>query len=92
MDNKELTKKAMASLKRIQGQVGGVYKMLDDGRYCIDVVTQIAAVESALKEVRLTVLKRHMNSCVLESLNSKNSKASREKIDELITVFSKFGR
>jgi CsoR family transcriptional regulator, copper-sensing transcriptional repressor len=92
MDNKELTKKAMAALKRIQGQVGGVYKMLEDGRYCIDVVTQIAAVESALKEVRMTVLKRHMNSCVLGSLNSKNPRASKEKIDELIAVFSKFGK
>jgi DNA-binding FrmR family transcriptional regulator len=92
MDNKELTKKAMAALKRIQGQVGGVYKMMEDGRYCIDVVTQIAAVESALKEVRMTVLKRHMNSCVLGSLNSKNPKAGKEKIDELLGVFSKFGK
>ncbi len=88
----ELTDKAMSRLKKIEGQAGGIYKMLEEGRYCVDVMTQIAAVESALREVKMIILKRHMNTCVLDAVGSKSKKASNEKMDELVAIFSKFGR
>ena len=62
--NEEELKSLQNRISRIQGQLSGISKMLDENRYCGDVLTQIAAVESALQSVGYIVLASHMNSCV----------------------------
>ena len=72
------------SLRRIEGQVRGVQQMIDDKRYCLDIVNQIKAIKSALSRVESKVLEKHLRSCVTQVLNKKEME---EKITELIKVF-----
>ena len=79
--------KQLASLKRIEGQVRGIIKMIDEGKYCIDILNQIKAAKSALVRVESNVLKKHIESCVKDSL--KNKGAANEKVDELLKLINK---
>jgi DNA-binding FrmR family transcriptional regulator len=77
-------------LKRIEGQVRGVQKMIEDGRYCIDILTVLASVSAALDRVEESILSRHLITCVQESL-SRGPQAEREKkISEIIELLKKF--
>ena len=82
-----VTKTAVTKrLARIEGQVRGVGKMVDDGRYCIDVVRQVQAIKAALNGVESVILDDHLDTCVQEALAGKNVNARREKVDELVAV------
>ena len=70
-------------LKRIEGQVRGLQRMIEDDKYCIDVLTQIAAVTSALKAVSLGLLEDHLAHCVANAAANGGAEAE-EKIDEAI--------
>lgn len=83
----EVAKKADTALKRIEGQVRGVSKMLDENRYCIDIVTQIEAVRAALAKVEGDLLRQHLQHCVHKAMASKDSRARERVIEELIDVF-----
>ncbi|MFY4749061.1 metal-sensing transcriptional repressor [Aliarcobacter butzleri] len=82
----EEKQKAVQALKTAKGQIEGIIKMLEDGRYCIDVSNQIFAVSSLVKKANLLILKQHMNHCVLEAVNSGDVN---NKIDEITQVLSK---
>ena len=73
-------------LSRIEGQVRGLSRMLEDGRYCIDIVTQIAAVRAALRRVEEEILRDHVAHCVHGAIVSGNRAEQRSKIDELMQV------
>lgn len=88
----DTTKKAMARLKRIEGQVRGLQKMIDADRYCIDVLTQTAAVVSALHGVEDLIMHRHLNTCLAEAMQSGDSLEKQRKIDEVMDILSKFRR
>lgn len=77
-------------LNRIAGQVNGVARMLEDDRYCIDVLTQIRAVKAALSRVEDKVLEDHAAHCVADAIQSGDPDAQREKFEELIGLFGKF--
>lgn len=79
-------------LKRIEGQVRGVQKMLEEGRYCVDVLTQIDAVTSALARVQDQILEAHLNHCVAEALEGEDGVERREKVDEVVGLLKKFRR
>jgi DNA-binding FrmR family transcriptional regulator len=84
------TKKSCASrLNRIEGQIRGLAKMIDDDRYCIDVVTQIQAVIAALKKVEGEILSDHIAHCVEHAIRSGDKKAQREKVAELVETLAK---
>ncbi len=85
-------KKLMARLRRIEGQVAGIQRMVEEDRYCVDILHQVAAVESALDRVGHLLLAGHVETCVASALESGRPKERREKIDELMQVFSRFGR
>lgn len=68
-------------LNRIIGQVNGISKMLEDNRYCGDVLTQVAAVESALQSFGYVVLKEHLESCVVDEIQRGNTEIMDEAID-----------
>lgn len=79
-------------LGRIEGQVRGISRMVAEDRYCIDVVTQIAAVRAALRRVEEEVLRDHVSHCVEHAIESGDAKEQRQKIAELIEVFGRSGR
>jgi CsoR family transcriptional regulator, copper-sensing transcriptional repressor len=79
-------------LNRIEGQVRGLSKMVDEGRYCIDIVTQISAVRAALRRVEEEVLRDHVAHCVEHAISSGDKADQREKIAELMAVISRSDR
>ena len=83
---KETTLSISNRLSRIEGQVKGVAKMIDDDRYCIDIVRQIQAIKSALISVEGIVLNDHLDTCVETALKSDNIEQRREKVEELVAV------
>ena len=79
-------------LGRIEGQVRGLSKMIEDDRYCIDIVTQISAVRAALRRVEEEVLKDHVAHCVEHAIASGDKADQREKIAELMAVIGRAER
>jgi CsoR family transcriptional regulator, copper-sensing transcriptional repressor len=76
-------------INRIEGQVRGVGKMIDDDRYCIDVLTQVAAIQSALDALALQLLEQHLHGCVQQAVRLGDGDAA---MDEALTVIRKFAR
>jgi DNA-binding FrmR family transcriptional regulator len=87
--DKEQLKKRLA---RIEGQVRGISKMIDDDRYCIDVLTQLGAVDTALEAVAIKVLEEHVQHCVAGALASGDRKAADEKSRELLEAVQRFAK
>ena len=79
-------------LVRIEGQVRGINRMVDEDRYCIDVVTQISAVRAALRRVEEEVLKDHVSHCVEHAIASGDKADQRQKITELMAVIGRAER
>ncbi len=82
-------KKSQERLSRIEGQVRGIARMIEGGRYCIDIMTQIAAVQAALRKVEDEVLKSHVAHCVEHAIRSGDAADQRQKIAELIEVLER---
>ena len=80
--------KLLGRLKRIEGQVRGVQKMVEGGRYCVDILVQLAAIKSATHQVALSILESHTRGCVKDAL-AKDAD-NHEKIDELMEVIRQF--
>ncbi|MDK2857318.1 MAG: CsoR family transcriptional regulator, copper-sensing transcriptional repressor [Verrucomicrobiota bacterium] len=76
-------------LSRIAGQVQGVRRMVEEQKYCIDIVTQIQAARSALRSVELQILRKHMQHCVSDAFASGSQKDADEKMEELLRVMKK---
>jgi DNA-binding FrmR family transcriptional regulator len=85
-------KSCAARLKRIEGQVRGLIRMIDEDRYCIDVVTQIQAVIAAARKVEAEILKDHVSHCVEDAIQSGDARIQRRKIDELVATLSRTAR
>lgn len=79
-------------LKRIEGQVRGIVRMIDEDRYCIDILTQIRAVRAALRSVEDEVLKDHVEHCVEGAIASGDGDDQRRKVQELLTVLAQRNR
>ena len=79
-------------LHRIEGQVRGIERMVEDDRYCIDVLTQIAAVSTALDSLAFKILDDHVNHCVVGALASGDPAAAKEKSKELLDAVHRFAR
>jgi DNA-binding FrmR family transcriptional regulator len=79
-------------LNRIEGQVRGLARMVEEDRYCIDIVTQIAAVRAALRRVEESVLRDHIDHCVRHAIASGNKAEQDQKVAELMEVLSRSDR
>lgn len=79
----------LTRLRRIEGQTRGIARMVEEERYCIDILTQIQAVVAALKRVEDQILREHVEHCVEHALESGDDAEKHAKIDELLTVFSR---
>ncbi|MGA0534255.1 MULTISPECIES: metal-sensitive transcriptional regulator [Hansschlegelia] len=76
-------------LNRIEGQVRGIARMVEEDRYCIDVVTQITAVRAALKKVEEVILQDHVGCCVEHAIESGDKDEQRKKVAELVDVLGR---
>jgi len=85
----EVKKSLLTRLKRIEGQVRGIQKMVEDDRYCIDILIQINAVNAALKQAGFSVLENHTSHCVLQAAESGEGE---ETVKELIDVMKQFSK
>ncbi|MDF0496154.1 metal-sensitive transcriptional regulator [Bradyrhizobium yuanmingense] len=89
---KDIKASVVKRLSRIEGQVRGLSKMVEEDRYCIDIVTQIAAVRAALRRVEEEVLKDHVAHCVEHAIASGDKADQRAKISELMAVIGRADR
>jgi DNA-binding FrmR family transcriptional regulator len=88
--NEETKTKVLGRLRRIEGQVQGLQRMVDNEAYCVDILMQIAAVQGALEQVEKLLLGRHVESCVADAIRSGSRSERQQKIDELLDVFARF--
>jgi CsoR family transcriptional regulator, copper-sensing transcriptional repressor len=89
VDNKEALIKR---LHRIEGQVRGVERMVEDERYCIDILTQISAINTALESLGLELLDGHVTHCVTDAIRSGNKKEATAKTEELLHAVRHFAK
>jgi CsoR family transcriptional regulator, copper-sensing transcriptional repressor len=85
----DVKRKCAQRLSRIEGQVRGLARMVEEERYCIDIMTQIAAVQAALRKVEDELLKSHVSHCVEHAIKSGNAEDQRQKVAELIEVLGR---
>lgn len=76
-------------LKRIEGQTRGLVRMIEDERYCVDILHQVQAVKAALSKVESEILRAHADTCVEEALQSGTLKEQRRKFSELVNLFER---
>lgn len=89
IDNR-IESKCTQRLNRIEGQIRGIAGMVKQKRYCIDIILQIAAAESALHKLSEIIMRNHLETCVLSAFRSSNEADRKAKVDELMQVYSKF--
>ena len=83
-----MNEKAVKRFKIIEGQVRGVRRMVEEEKYCVDILIQISAARAALDSVAKIILKKHIDTCVTDAIRNK-AENSRELIDELMSIFIK---
>ena len=79
-------------LHRIEGQVRGIERMVEDERYCIDILTQIAAVSTALESVSVKLLEGHVRHCVAEALAAGDAEVAEQRSEDLLAAVHRFSR
>jgi len=86
----DVREQVRARLRRVAGQVAALERMVEDDRYCVDVLLQVAAARAALDGVGKLILRGHVETCVADALVSGRAKNRKQKLDEIMEVFSKF--
>ncbi len=76
----------LAALRRIEGQVRGVQGMIEDGKYCVDILTQIHAIRGALSRVEEKILEKHFQNCVADALTGTSEEEMQQKLEEIIKL------
>ena len=79
-------------LHRIEGQVRGIERMIDDDRYCIDILTQVGAVRTALESLAFEVLDDHVNHCVAGAIAAGDERVARDKASDLLSAVHRFAK
>lgn len=82
--------KVIARLNRVEGQVAAIRRMVEEEKYCVDILLQVAAARAALGKIGQIVLGNHIETCVADSLSEGNERDRREKITELMEVFGRY--
>jgi DNA-binding FrmR family transcriptional regulator len=84
--------KLQSRLSRIEGQVRGIARMIEEDRYCIEVLDQVQAIKAALKKVEDEILKSHAAHCVSSAINKGDKEDARAKFSELVDLFARYSR
>jgi DNA-binding FrmR family transcriptional regulator len=82
----------LVALRRIEGQVRGVQRMIEDRKYCIDILNQIYAVKGALARVEQKILEKHFQHCVTEAVRGSSEEERRQKLDEILKLINQARR
>ena len=90
MMNEKQKKNVSLRLSKVEGQIRGIGKMVEDNRYCIDILSQTRAVTAAIRKIEDLIMEQHLNTCVLNSMRSGDKEDQKEKISEIMDVLSKF--
>jgi DNA-binding FrmR family transcriptional regulator len=90
MMDEETKGKTLGRLRRVEGQVQGIQRMVEEEKYCVDILLQLMAVQGAVEQVQKLVLAQHIESCVSDAIRSGNARDRQKKVDELLDVFSRF--
>lgn len=90
MMDAETRSKVLGRLRRIEGQVQGIQRMVEGDKYCVDILLQLAAVQGAVEQVQKLLLGQHIESCVTDAIRSGNTRDRQRKVEELLEVFSRF--
>jgi len=77
-------------LKKIEGQIRGIQRMIEEKRYCVDIMTQIHSIIGALYRVENEIFKKHIDGCVVNALRSKSQREKEKKIGEVVELISRF--
>ena len=77
-------------LRKIEGQIRGIQKMIEERRYCVDIITQIHSIIGALYRVENEIFKKHTQGCVVNALKGKSESEKQKKIDEIVELISRF--
>ena len=77
-------------LKRIEGQIRGIQRMIEERRYCIDIITQMRSITGALHRVEDEIFKKHLEGCVVGALKGKSEVEKQKKVNEVIEIISRF--
>lgn len=88
----DLQRQALTRLKRIEGQVRGLQKMVEEGRYCADVLTQVASVHEALRGVGKLLMRNHLEHCITTALRSEDEHAAERTYGEVLDLMYKHAR
>jgi len=88
----EIRDKALARLKRIEGQVRGIHRMIEDERYCADVLTQISSVQEALRGVGKLMMRNHLEHCITDALRSGDAVEAERTYQEVLDLMYKHAR
>jgi DNA-binding FrmR family transcriptional regulator len=83
-------KKNLDALKRIEGQIRGIQKMIEERRYCVEILTQISSVIGAVDKVQDDILERHLSTCVSDALKSNSKDDKVRKVNEVVRLLKKF--
>jgi len=83
-------KKLLARMRRIEGQIGAVCRMVEEERYCVDILLQMSAVQGALGKASQVLLGSHVETCVANAMASGSQKTRQKAVDELMDVFSRY--
>lgn len=89
---KQLTthQEQLGFLRKIEGQIRGIEKMIGEKRYCVDIITQIHSVIGALYRVENEIFKKHIDGCVVQALKGKSEQEKQKKISEVVELVSRF--
>jgi DNA-binding FrmR family transcriptional regulator len=82
--------KTLGRLRRIEGQVQGIQRMVEEDKYCVDILLQLTAVQGAVEQVQKLLLGQHLESCVAEAVRSSSSRDRQRKMEEVLEVFARF--
>ncbi|MBL7129930.1 MAG: metal-sensitive transcriptional regulator [Candidatus Omnitrophica bacterium] len=83
-------KDQLVFLKRIEGQIRGIQRMIEDKRYCVDILTQLHSIVGAILRVEDKILKKHLEGCVVNALRGRSEVEKQRKIDEIVELISRF--
>jgi DNA-binding FrmR family transcriptional regulator len=89
MEQKTTHNEQIEYLKKIEGQIRGIQKMIEEGRYCVDIITQVHSIIGALYRVESQILKKHIDGCVVGAFKGKSDAEKRKKIDEVIELITR---
>lgn len=84
--DEETKKRILSRLNRIKGQIGGVSRMVEEDRYCDDILIQLSSIDKAIKSIANIMLEKHMHGCLVEQIQEGNY----EGIDEIVNLFRRF--